>query len=259
MFDRIRVPLLFVLLVIAAPAATADTISIRADEWLPYNGATSRNPAGYMIEMADAIAKANGHTIDYRTMPWKDALEATRKGDHDCVVGALKSDAEGFAFAAKPWGKSQNAFYGLNDSAWKFESLDSLSNVRLAVIEGYSYTEELDAYIAKYKADPKRIVMVKPIGRAIVNMISQVSNKRADVLIDDVNVVMNAVIKLELNDRIVQLGVANQPNEIYVACTPANPKGKKYADMFSAGTEQLRKSGQLDAMLRKYLVPDWQK
>lgn len=83
MFDRIRCPLQFLILalLVAASSARADTISIRADEWLPYNGATSRNPAGYMIEMADAIAKANGHTIDYRTMPWKDALEATRKGD----------------------------------------------------------------------------------------------------------------------------------------------------------------------------------
>ena len=47
----------------------ADAISIRADEWLPYNGPSTKKPAGYMIELAEKIALANGHTINYATMP----------------------------------------------------------------------------------------------------------------------------------------------------------------------------------------------
>lgn len=97
-------------------SALADAISIRSDEWLPYNGATTKNPPGYMIELAEKIAAANGHTIAYATMPWDDAVAAVRRGAHDCVVGALKSDAEDFTFPANAWGTSQSAFYTLDDS-----------------------------------------------------------------------------------------------------------------------------------------------
>jgi ABC-type amino acid transport substrate-binding protein len=91
-----------IVLLLSSASALADTISIRADEWLPYNGPQSKKPAGYMIEAAEKIAAANGHTIKYATMPWDDAVAAVRRGAHDCVVGALKADAEGFAFPAEP-------------------------------------------------------------------------------------------------------------------------------------------------------------
>ena len=45
-------------LLFASAAVGADTISIRADEWLPYNGPGTKKPPGYMIELAEKIAVA---------------------------------------------------------------------------------------------------------------------------------------------------------------------------------------------------------
>ena len=70
--------------------AVAGVITIRADEWLPYNGGSKMKPPGYMIEMADSIARKNGHEVEYRVLLWEDSLEAVRKGLTDCVVGAYK-------------------------------------------------------------------------------------------------------------------------------------------------------------------------
>ena len=241
---------------ISAPVL-ADAISIRADEWLPYNGPSSRKPPGYMIEIAERIAAANGHSIDYRTMPWADALEAVRKGDFDCVVGALLSDAEGFAFPAQPWGRSQQMYFALNDNPWRYNGLDSLANVRLAVIDGYSYSEQLDAYIEQHRKDPKRIIVVEPIGRAVVNAVSRLVSKTADVIIEDVNVANGSLVKMGMSSRVVPVGAEGEPGEIYIACTPAKPTGKQYADMFSKGTTELRNSGELAKILANYSVKDW--
>lgn len=242
---------------LASLATQAESISIRADEWLPYNGPATLKPPGYMIELAQKIAAANGHTISYATMPWDDAVAAVRRGAHDCVVGALKSDAEGFAFPAASWGTSQNAFYTLDDSKWHFAGIASLESVRLAVIEGYSYSDELDAYIEKNKADPNRIVMVSSAGRAQMNVVSRLISKKADVMVEDINVARQTIGKLNLNGRVVMADLTSEPDDLFIACTPADPRGKQYAQMFSDGIVKLRKSGELATILAKYNLSDW--
>ena len=237
--------------------AFADTISIRSDEWLPYSGPGTKKPPGYMIELAEKIAIANGHTINYAVMPWDDSVAAVRRGAHDCVVGALKADAEGFAFPAEPWGMSQSAFYALNDTKWRYDGIDSLSNMRLAAIEGYSYNEEVDAYIEKYKADPARIVMISSAGRAQMNAVSRLVSKKADIMIEDINVAKLTIGKLNLAERVVMADVATEPEELFIACTPAEPRGKRYADMFSDGIVKLRASGELATILDSYNLSDW--
>jgi polar amino acid transport system substrate-binding protein len=248
---------MFAVLCAASGALHADTISIRADEWLPYNGPTTKKPPGYMIELAEKIAAANGHTIAYATMPWEDAVAAVRRGAHDCVVGALKSDAEDFSFPAESWGQSQSAFYTLDDTRWRYSGVDSLANLRLAVIEGYSYSDEIDAYVEANKGDPAKIVMVSSAGRAQMNAMSRLVSKKADVFIEDINVAKQTISRLNLGGRVVMADIATESDTLYIACTPADPRGKKYADMFSTGIAKLRASGELATVLDKYNLSDW--
>lgn len=248
---------LFAVLCTFSAGLCADTISIRADEWLPYNGPTTKKPPGYMIELAEKIATANGHSIAYATMPWEDAVSAVRRGAHDCVVGALKSDAEDFAFPAESWGESQSAFYVLDDTQWRYSGIDSLANMRLAVIEGYSYSDEIDAYVEANKADPAKIVMVSSAGRAQMNAMSRLVSKKADVFIEDINVAKQTIARLNLAGRVVMADIATESDTLYIACTPADPRGKRYAEMFSAGIAKLRASGELATILDKYNLSDW--
>jgi polar amino acid transport system substrate-binding protein len=248
----------FVLLSCAA-VVQADTISIRADEWLPYNGPLTRKPPGYMIELADAIAAANGHTIDYKTMPWDDAVASSRKGDIDCVVGALKSDAEGFMFPDEPWGESLNGIFALEDLQWEYNGIESFSTVRVAVISGYSYSEEIDAYVEQYKDDPSKVVVVNSVGRALMNAVSRLVSKKADVVIEDVNVAASTFKRMQMSDRMKSVGVIGEAEPLYIACTPANPRGKQFAEMFSKGTVELRSSGKLQEILEKYGLEDWKR
>jgi polar amino acid transport system substrate-binding protein len=238
--------------------ASAAEIRIRSDVWLPYNGRTTLDPPGYMIELADAIAKANGHTIDYAHMPWEAALDAVRSGVHDCVVGAIRSDAEDFAFPANSWGQSNNEFFARAENPWRYTGMDSLATVRLAVIDGYSYNDELDAYIEEHRDDPRRIVVVASQGRAVVAAISRLVSRTADVVVEDGNVGRSAIARLQLSERIVPVGSTDDLEDLYIACTPAAPRGKEWADMFSAGVQNLRERGELARILAKYSLSDWQ-
>ena len=138
--------LLLATLTIAA-SVRAETITIRADEWLPYNGPSTLRPAGYMIDLAMRIAKDHGHTIDYRHLPWDDALAAVKKGEFDCVVGANEEEAEGMVLPGLSWGSSQNVAYTLEGSKQVIGSIEAIKAKRLIYIPGYSYGEELDPWI----------------------------------------------------------------------------------------------------------------
>jgi polar amino acid transport system substrate-binding protein len=54
--------------------AKADTISIRADLWCPFNCDPSGAKPGYMIEIAKAVFEPLGHKIDYQTLNWARAI-----------------------------------------------------------------------------------------------------------------------------------------------------------------------------------------
>lgn len=247
------------ILLSAAAVASADDIRIRADPWLPYSGGSEMNPPGYMVEMAIAIAKAHGHTVQYRTMPWANALEMVRAGSADCVVGAYRSDAEDFEFPKAGWGPSGNVFWGLAENPWRFTGVDSLADVRIGVIEEYSYGDELDEYIKAHADDQARLEIVPAVGRGIVRLMARLIGKRIDTFIEDRSVLAYAVEQAKMDPaRIISLGQAGDVESVYIACTPADPRGRAYADLFDQGTAQLRASGKLAEILSRYNLKDWE-
>ena len=253
---RLRLGLSWFLLIFMSAPLHAETITIRADPWLPYNGMSSKPPQGYMIDLADRIAKANGHRIEYGNLPWDDALDAVRKGQFDCVAGAAIDDADDFAFPEASWGKSQNAFFVMQESKWRYTGIDSLASVRLAVIDAYSYSEDLDAYIAAHR-DDGRLVIIKPVRRATVSAVSQLVTERADVVVEDINVMSQTLATLQMTDRVINAGTGDERTDVYIACTPATPRGKELAKMFSDGLVALRASGELQKVLDNYGLKDW--
>jgi polar amino acid transport system substrate-binding protein len=237
--------------------ALAYDITIRADSRMPYRGPQNGQSAGYMIDLARKIASANGHTIDYANMPMKDALYSVRKGEFDCVAGIAREDAADFNFSNMSWGKSQNAFYAMADSSWRYNGLQSLEAVRLAVIDGYSYSPELDAYIAAHRKDGS-VVVVNNIRRPAISAVSQIATKKADVFIEDFMLMRQTLQTMQMADRVVKVGVLDTPSDVYLACTPANWRGKEFAKLFSDGLAKLRDSGELQPILDQYAIKDWE-
>jgi len=238
-------------------SATAETIQIRADEWLPYNGPSSRRPPGYMIEMAEQIARAAGHTVDYRHLPWEAALEGVRSGRFDCLVGASAEEAAGLALPELPWGLSQSVAYTFDDSEARLTEVDDIKALRLAVIPDYSYGEELDAWIAGPGAGSDRLVPIVSGGRASTAAVSWLIARKVDVVVEDRNVMRHTLREAGLVDRIVPRIPVGDADPIYIACTPADERGARHVRLFDEGLRRLRGNGELAAILQRYGLEDW--
>jgi len=74
-------------------AADADVVTLRADEWCPYNCAPGSHQPGFAIEIAQRAFEPIGATVDYQTMTWSRALVEVRRGVYDGAVAATKFEA----------------------------------------------------------------------------------------------------------------------------------------------------------------------
>lgn len=246
------------LIVCAVQGATAETLSIRSDIWPPYNDDPKSIKPGYMINLLMEIFLPQGYTLDYQQLSWTESLEAVRKGQFNAVLGATKEDAPDFIFPKESFGISDTAFFVKGGNKWKFNGTASLKDIRLGVIESYSYNEELDPYIKANKGT-KRIVEATG-DEPLAALIRMLQNGQIDAIVEDTNVMFASMISAKVPmGNIVTAGSCKEKSTLYVAFSPKNPKSKELAAKFDAGIKTLRSSGKLHAILGLYGLPDWKK
>lgn len=256
MFKKILLPLILLIL-FGSMSVNAAEISIRADEWYPFNGDPKSNMPGFMIEIADVIFKKNGHKVDYKNMPWERSIDMVRKGKFDCVVGATTDETPDFKFPSLSLGQDVTQFFAKKDSNWTYSGVDSLKNVRLALISGYDYGDEIAGYVDSQKGTDR--VQMLGGNNALEQNIKKLIAGRLDVVAES-TMVMNAKLQeLKVAGQLKSVGDLDEPYDVYIACSPAKPSSQKYVDMLSKGMEELRASGELKAILDKYGLKDWHK
>lgn len=240
---------------IVSASASANTVTIRADEWYPINGVPGSDKPGYMIELAQTILAPHGHTVEYRTMPWERSLTQVREGSFDCVVGAYKEDAPDFIFPGESWGSIESTFYVKKGSAWKYSGLKSLDAVVVATIGGYAYSDEFDKYVADNKSTGK--VQVINANNGLGQNIKKLLAGRVGAVVES-DLVMKAKLKsMGVADQVVPAGLLVAAEDMYIACSPAKSTSKAYVKLFTDGIKKMRASGKLKVLLNKYGLKDW--
>lgn len=256
-----RVEIFTVLLMVVslwlAPAVTqAGVITVRADEWCPYNCAPDAAKPGYMIEVLKLIFGKAGHTIDYQQLNWARSIEEARTGKVTAIVGAVVSDAEDLVYPKSPFGMSANGFCLRKGVKWSYDGVKSFDGKILGVIRDYSYDDEdIDGYIEKNKKDEKKI-QVASGENALALSLRKLAKGRVDLVIDDIAVLQGTVKDLGLAGEL-SCADSGDPDPVYVAFSPKDPMSKEYAALFDKGIEELRRDGTLKKILAGYGLRDW--
>ena len=245
----------FGVLMLAAAPAIAATLTVRSDSWMPFNGDPKSARPGYMIEVLKAIFEPKGIQIDYQLMPWERSKDEVKKGAYDAIVGADKVEADGYTSPKETFGRFRNAFFVLAANEWKYQGVASLNQVRLGVVEGYAYNDEVDEYIKKA---PQGKVIAATGDDALPKLLKMLQAGRIDAILEDATVIAHA---LKANNipfsQVLVAGDLGEAKDLYVAFSPARETSAKYSEIFSAGIVELRKSGKLKQILDRYNVKDW--
>ena len=238
-----------------AGSALAATLTVRADNWPPFNTDPKSAKPGYMIEVLKAIYEPQGIQVDYQVMPWNRSKDEVKKGTYDAIIGTDKLESPGLVFPKESFGKFVNCFWVSANNSWRYSGVDSLKQIKLGVIDGYSYDEEINTYLAKA---PQGKVIAATGDDALPKLIKMLQAGRIDALIEDSTVF---AATLSANNipagQVVNAGRSIEARDLEIAFSPAKDSSKKYSEIFSTGIVELRKSGKLKQILDRYSVKDW--
>ncbi len=253
--------IVFIVICIHQPVFAKNDLIVVGSDWCPYICTEQGNPQklapnpGYLIEILQYALKDK--TIGYESPSWKRAILETRNGNYDAVIGIFKSVAPDLIYAHTPQGYSQMCFTVQKDNPWVYNGIDSLEHIRLGVIEGYYYDEgAVDQYIENHSRDSAKIESI-PGERGLIQNLEKLFSNRISGVIDDHQVVQYTLMKNSLSNVFKYAGCL-KGIDVHIGFSPKNPDAGLYAQKLAQALLELRKTGQLDKILDKYGIEDWQ-
>jgi len=248
--------ILGVLILSPFSASEAEEITLVADQWPPFNCDAAEEEQGYMIDIAREIFSKHGITVIYKNISWNRAVSETKKGDFNGIVGASKTDAEGFIFPDEEMARNTMAFYVNNKSDWTYKDLSSLKTVCLGTVDEYDYRDWLNTYITENRKDHTKVQVMTgehPLNRNLQKLVGG----RIDVIVDNNAAIAYAAKKLGVSDKIKPAWFGGEVSFIYIAFSPALNSSTRYARILSEGIKEIRNTGRLKIIMEKYGLQDW--
>lgn len=248
---------LFISLLISAAGAVAETVVMRADPWYPVNLDPASDKPGYVIEIARLALQRAGHQLDYALYPWERSVDGVRRGKIDCLPGVHRNTVPDLIFTGESFGTDRMAFYARADAPpFEYHDLSDLQDKVVAVIGGYGYTEQIDAYINTANGAPNLQVTRGdiPLQRNIRMLLAG----RVDLVLESIPALEHTATEMGVLDQIKQVSPLPGSPSLFIACSPKKPASRDIVKALDEGLRELRRSGELQRILDKYGMSDWQ-
>ncbi len=236
--------------------AHAETITLVADEWPPFNSVPNKQPEGYMVDIAREVFRFHNIEVVYQSVPWKRALEGTRKGEYTAAIGPTRNEAAYLIFPKEELARNRLSFWVKKGNPWRFTNRDSIKQVSLGVIEGYDYRKWLNDYALKNRNDAGKVQFVSGTSPMEMNLRKLLAG-RVGAVVDNEATIRYAAKQLGFSEQIELAGYDTEAAYCYIAFSSANPRSRDYARMLSEGTVKLRRNGALKKILAVYGLKDW--
>ncbi len=232
-------------------------VTLRGDDWCPYNCDPSSGFEGFMVDIAREILEPSGYVVDYQILNWTRAKKEVSSGLFSGLVGASHQDGPTLIFPKSELGRFSSTFITLKDSKFRFSGKKSLESIRWGVVSGYTYGQNADQMIASAGSE-----LVRVSGDdALPILIKMLENKRIDTFYES-PLVLSWKLKAmgKARDGYFDAGSMDSTHEnLYIAFSNKDPEAAKLARLLDEGMQNLRKTKRLNVILSKYGLEDWEK
>jgi polar amino acid transport system substrate-binding protein len=235
--------------------ALADTITLRADTWCPFNCEPDAANKGFVVEIADYALSKKGHKIEYKTLSWTRAVAEVVAGNINGAVAAGDVDVTDnkLIVGKETTGVSVNCVYAKKDSKATYSGSKDMSQFKkVGVVQEYFYGDQV-AELQKTK--PELFDAIAADDTTGMN-IKKLKAGRVDAVMED-EAVMSYVLNKNKEKDVKKIGCEPHRINLFLAFSPKNPKSTEYAAAVDEAIVELRKSGKLKQILAKYGLKDW--
>ncbi|MFZ5805788.1 MAG: substrate-binding periplasmic protein [Verrucomicrobiota bacterium] len=244
----VRRVLFIFLIALNVVSVRGEVVRIVGQAWFPYIGREGDAEPGFLVEIAAEALSAMHHQVEFRVLPWKLANQEVAEGISNALIGTTPQENPSFVFGKTPLAMSANAFFVREGDDWEYKGMESLKGKRVGFISPASYGAEFDQAITQGSIMP---MPARSIGASNTNVRALVRGE-SDVILDDFNVIEATAKKIGSEGKIRFAGFLSPPEPVYLGFSPKEKNAEQLAEDLDKGLEELRLSGKLNEILKKY-------
>ena len=238
--------LLVVISVIYGNQTLADqTVTFVGDPWPPYvEGVLGEDAkAGVAVEVVNEIfSHIENVNARFPLIPWNRALIEVEAGSQDGIGILLKTpEREEFMVYSVPMITSMNMVWSTADNVFEWDSVEDFHGLRVGIIDGYSYGEELDR---NFKTG--RIVTVKL--STVERMFTMLANDRIDLAL--ANEAVGAALAKEFPQAGIRSANRATDSEIFFLAISRKSSAVGYIPEINRIILELQASGVIQRIIR---------
>lgn len=261
---RSRFYILIAFFIFSGINAQADVINFVWNDYCPYTCSKNsyKNP-GYALEIVHAIFKNSKYKPVFTYISsWNRAMKMVKEGDADAIVFSFYNpdDRKNYIVPSESLAVSDKTSFAVRkDNPWKLKDANSLNS--LGNIGVYKNTAWADKNFEKYEKLNRSKFNYLHGSNIITRAFRMLKNGRIDAWEDSETVLKFNFYKRGISNFRIEslLSSSSNPQTGDTLFTLLNPESKEYAVFLSNGIKRLRRSGELNSILKKYGLVDWKK
>jgi polar amino acid transport system substrate-binding protein len=224
---------------------------ISPEDWCPFSCKAGAQQEGFAVELLRAIFEPAGYRVEYRNAPYTRALKMLRDGQGDSIPSVLKDEAPDFVFSARSIGSIHFCVYSHQASHWTYQTPADLAAHDVVLVQGYDYGTVLSPW---FEANPQRLHPLSG-NNLTQRMAEMVSRHRVEAMVEGAGQ-MDYLLSHQPQLQLRKAG-CEPPIFGYLGFAPDNPNAQRDAQLYDQGVARLRSSGELDKILARYSLQDW--
>jgi polar amino acid transport system substrate-binding protein len=247
---------------ISFPVYSQKFVAVTGD-WRPYiyeeaNSIRFDRPGYSAAIVIEAFNRMN-HKLDIKTYSFARQIALVESGEADLLIGLYESDAPQLRYPQEAIALSENCFFQRPESQWRYLGSESLDNIRLGIIKGYTYGQvDIDAYLLS----PDRGEVVEIAGsetQMIPRLFQLLTSQRIDAFPQDKAIIANYIRSLQDQLEIPQYKIGTCFSKVfaYVAFSPKINQVTQLMEDFDKTLRHMRKEGRIGKILKEYGAQDW--
>lgn len=240
----------------AIMAPNQNVIQTAQIDWCPQICPKGK-PAGYIVDIVEAVFKDSPYKLAFQTLPWSRAIIRVRTGAVTALLSPAKKEAPDLLYPNEPIGLQRMCFYVQKGSTWTYTDESSLTGLRIGLASDTS-VEELNSYI---QAHPTQFHYMPYTKDYVPLSLRMLDIGRFDAFIFTYNSTVFTMRHLGLENRIQAAGcVSSAP--LYLAFSPHTMEQNDLKPMmafYDQRMKHLKKTGAISDIMTSYGLPDWTK
>ncbi len=235
---------LSVLVCLVPAQSLADTLKLTTVNWQPFYGENLPEKGFFSVIVRETFKRA-GYDINIEFQPWKRALEATRKGKYDGLLGAYYTEERStFLHYSDVVMENKDVFISKDKQLSNYQHLDELKPYQIALIRASAPAEELQQQGFQVVETNDDLQAFRMLLKDRVALVLTSEKHYHYIMEQDVDLKAN-------RDKFVLLQKPYKTYPLYVPISKSRADSEKVVERFNEALADIKRDGTYTRILKQ--------